>query len=524
LTTWTSGQAAKAARRAFSLVTLRSPNSRRRAPTDRAPLRSAAELRDGTPGVALSTSRLIAIVNVPVLAVTAWLLWRSLAWPLTGDAAIFHFMASQFLMGLVPYRDLADVNMPLVYGIHAAIVSIGGMSDAAWRAFDLLAAAAMSTLIVMLVRPAGGAAAILALLAMLATHLLLGSYAAGQRDYLIAILALAVAWLSVAASEAPQRRRIYLTAAGACAMIAATLKPSALLLLMLPTLTIGWPRARDIASMTAGALGAGFAVFGTLAALGGLAPFVAMLRTLLPRYASLDDPTIWQMLQACASLAPLGGLAVAAVLGIARAKPARMRAMMGVAAFGLIHFLVQRKGFFYHLYPLAAGLACWGAFSLATLSRWRALACLALIVATVGWQAVEALRRVAPYAELRAAAAMQAALESQLPRGARVQVLDSDRGAFLAMARAGMRQATRHMQWFSLILGDDAERAAFLAALAADPPAAILLTNDVWPQRPGFRSMDDWQEFRAFLTSHYDPGFTGHEDYIDWRLYLRRSS
>ena len=185
---------------------------------------------------------------------------------------------------------------------------------------------------------------------------------------------------------------------------------------------------------------------------------------------------------------------------------------------------MQRKGFFYHLYPLAAGLACWGAFSLATLSRWRALACLALIVATVGWQAVEALRRVAPYAELRAAAAMQAALESQLPRGARVQVLDSDRGAFLAMARAGMRQATRHMQWFSLILGDDAERAAFLAALAADPPAAILLTNDVWPQRPGFRSMDDWQEFRAFLTSHYDPGFTGHEDYIDWRLYLRRSS
>jgi len=34
--------------------------------------------------------------------------------------------------------------------------------------------------------------------------------------------------------------------------------------------------------------------------------------------------------------------------------------------------------------------------------------------------------------------------------------------------------------------------------------------------------MDDWPEFRAFLTSHYDPGFTGHEDYIDWRLYLRR--
>jgi hypothetical protein len=493
----------------------------REQPADRADPGSAAARRDGTP-IALSTSRLIAIVNLPLLAVTAWLLWRSLAWPLTGDAAIFHFMAGQFLIGLVPYRDLADVNMPLVYGIHAAIVSIGGMGDAAWRAFDLLAAAAMSALIAMLVRPAGWAAAILAVLAMLATHLLLGPYAAGQRDYLIAILALAVAWLSAAASEAPQRRLIYLMAAGVCAMLAASLKPSALLLLMLPALTIGWPRARDIAAMTAGALAAGIAVLATLAAVGGLAAFIAMLGTLLPRYASLDHPTIGQMLRACAGLAPLAGLAVAAVLAIARAKPARMRATIGVAAFGLIHLLVQRKGFFYHVYPLGAGLACWGALSLATLSRGRVLACLALLLATVGFKAVADLQRVERYAELQAAAAMQAALASQLPHGARVQVLDSDRGAFLAVARAGMRQATRHMQWFSLILGDDAERAAFLAALAADPPAAILLTNDVWPQRPGFRAMDDWPPFRAFLSSHYDPRFTGHEDYIDWRLYLRR--
>jgi len=230
------------------------------------------------------------------------------------------------------------------------------------------------------------------------------------------------------------------------------------------------------------------------------------------------------VLRACAGLAPLAGLALAAVLGIARAKPERTRAMIGVTAFGLIHLLVQRKAFFYHVYPLGAGLACWGAVSLAVLPRWRALACLTLVVAAVGWQAVEASRRVeGPFPELWAAAGMQAALESQLPRGARVQAIDSDRGGLLAMARAGMRQATRHMQSFSLILGDDAERAAFLAALAADPPAAILLTNDVWPQRPGFHAMEDWPEFRAFLNSHYAPGFAGHEDYIDWRLYLRRS-
>jgi hypothetical protein len=54
--------------------------------------------------------------------------------------------------------------MPLIYYIHAAIVAIGGMSDVAWRAFDLTAAVLMSSLILMLVWPAGRAAAFLAVL------------------------------------------------------------------------------------------------------------------------------------------------------------------------------------------------------------------------------------------------------------------------------------------------------------------------------------------------------------------------
>ena len=44
-------------------------------------------------------------------------------------------------------------------------------------------------------------------------------------------------------------------------------------------------------------------------------------------------------------------------------------------------------------------------------------------------------------------------------------MLDSDYGAFLAMARAGMRQATPHIQWFSLVFAEDSVRHDFLAAL-----------------------------------------------------------
>jgi hypothetical protein len=146
---------------------------------------------------------LVTLLNVALAVAVGAMLWQSLAWPLVGDAAIFHFIAGQMQMGAAPYRDIIDINMPLIYFVHAAVVAIGGMSDVAWRAFDLTAAALMSGLILMLVWPAGRAVAIQAVLIVLVIHLLLGPYAAGQRDFLMSILALAAALVSARAEEAP---------------------------------------------------------------------------------------------------------------------------------------------------------------------------------------------------------------------------------------------------------------------------------------------------------------------------------
>ena len=117
---------------------------------------------------------------------------------------------------------------------------------------------------------------------------------------------------------------------------------------------------------------------------------------------------------------------------------------------------------------------------------------------------------------------MQLALQSRLPPGARVQVLDSDNGAFLAMARAEMRQATPHIQWFSLILGGESVRQDFITALNADPPAAVLITNAQWPQESGFDAADRWPAFAVLLASQYDLAQTGDDSGMAWRLYVRR--
>jgi hypothetical protein len=464
---------------------------------------------------------LVTIFNLPLAVVAGWLLWRSLDWPLVGDAAIFHFVAGQMRMGAVPYRDIVDINMPLTYGIHAAVVAIGGMSDVAWRVFDLTAAAVMSALMLMLVWPAGRAVAILAMLAMLVTHLLLGPYAAGQRDFLMTIPALAAALVSAKVAEHHEHRRLYLLLAGALSMTAASIKPSGILLLLLPALAarLHW---REVIWIIVGAAGVGLMVFGTLAARGGLGAFVTMIRELLPRYALIGAHPVLEVLEAVVWLMPLAGLALAAALGIAAPKPPRVRIMIGLAAFGLVHLLAQRKGWLYHVYPLGIGLACWGAWALASLPTWRVLVCLVVIATTLGWRIPDSSYRAENDPALRAALDMQSALESRLPRGARVQVLDSDNGGFLAMARAGMRQATPHIQWFSLLFAEDSVRREFLAALEADPPAAVLLTNSQWPERSGFEAAEDWPELMALLNLRYDLTLTGNEDFIAWRLYVRR--
>ena len=469
----------------------------------------------------LFTSRLVAIFNLPLALVTGWLLWRSRDWPLAGDATIFHFIAGQMQMGAVPYRDIIDVNMPLTYAIHAAVVATGGMGDIAWRAFDLTATAVLATLILMLLAPVGRAAAVLAVLVVLLMHLLLGPYAAGQRDFLMSIPALGVALVSARAAEDQHRRLLYLLLAGALGMAAACIKPTGMLLLLLPALALRL-HAREILSVIAGAAAVALAVFGTLAARGGLGAFVTMLHELLPDYASMGAGTIPETLAGVRWMGPVAGLALAAALSIADPKPPRVRLMIGLTVFGLIHLLVQRKGWSYHIYPLAIGLACWGAWALAALPRWRVVACLTLIAAILVWRVPNSAYRMESDPILQATAAMQSALENHLPRGARVQTLDADNGAFLAVARTGMRQATPHIQWFSLLVGKHPPRREFLDAIEGDPPAAVLLTNAEWPIWPGFQAADDWPELNAFLSSQYDLTATGHHDYIEWRFYLRR--
>src|SRR6266540_225908 len=169
-------------------------------------------------------------------------------------------------------------------------------------------------------------------------------------------------------------------AGGVLAMTAASVKPSGILLLLLPVFARVERDWRAPLWVFLGAAGTGILVFGTLAAWGGLGPFITTMQGMMPRYASLGARTVPEISEdVVVWLAPTAGLALAAVLNIPAPKPPRVRVMIGLTLFGLIHLLVQRKGWFYHVYPLGIGLACWGAWSLASLPPWRAAVCLLLM-------------------------------------------------------------------------------------------------------------------------------------------------
>jgi hypothetical protein len=138
------------------------------------------------PSLIVSLLTVSLTTGIGILAL--WLAFISLRWPLLGDATLWHFAAEQFSLGAVPYRDFIDMNMPLIYAIHAAVIAIGGMGDLTFRVFDLGSSVVIGALAAALVWPAGRSLGILAALSIVTTHLLFNLFEHLSRDEFCRVL------------------------------------------------------------------------------------------------------------------------------------------------------------------------------------------------------------------------------------------------------------------------------------------------------------------------------------------------
>ena len=470
---------------------------------------------------------------------TISLAWISLQWPIIGDAGMFHFAASQFSLGEVPYRDFIDMNMPLIYLIHFVVIAIGGMDDLTFRIFDLSTSVLIGIIAVALVWPRGRSLALLAALTIIAAHLLDGPQAAGERDFLFLIPVLTIALLTSWSAERPHWRTPLLILAGCGVGLATLLKPTAVLLLVMPVFInrFSWKNTIGVCS---GFLAVILSTLFVLNAMGSLSAFIDDLQSYVPYYKQLaQKPALLVFLIAGKyAMIGAGGLIIAAAYGLLEKPSPRARCMIICIVYGVLHFVLQGKGFYYHVYPLVAALACFGCWSIPRLPARLSVIVFVTFASVLGVRAYQAGNESrVPGSQIMPAPvsrAIEASLTQHLQRGARVQMLDMSGGAFLAMARAGMRQATPYAYWAFLDPGKEIWRETFIKDLRSSPPDAILVTDATWPSQDGFKALDDWPTMKQQIdccfrladsqtvTTVLFP-WAASAPSVSWRLYVPRA-
>lgn len=300
----------------------------------------------------------------PALVASCWILTGAiyLTLPPSPDQFELDYMGWQMLEGAVPYRDFIDMNWPGVLWLHALSTFLFGNHLWSWRALDFIVLALSAVLLQdLLTRAAGKTAAAISWLLYPLFYISLGQWFSGQPDMTAGQLLLGALWCHVRGYETPSWRwqlgtGLFLAAAMLNKPTVGVLGP----LLMAQAVLAGMPARRVVVHTAVAAA----------AAVGGL---ILALIALLGQGATLGEVTdaiytynVWTQFVDAASFAGLAQtgislhvfswhyLSVLAVLGAlwlvwsGRSRVAAT-ALAVLWLAGVLSFLVQQRGFGYHL-------------------------------------------------------------------------------------------------------------------------------------------------------------------------------
>jgi hypothetical protein len=297
-----------------------------------------------------------------IVAVTVLLFyWHTRWWPVTGDAALMHYVAFLSLNGRSPYLAITDYNLPLAHLPDLIHIRFFGATDVGWRVYDLLLSGTVVLSMLVFCPRQYRFAAIWSSLTLVAIHARDGVEQSGQRDYLgAALLAAGVACLSKVRGT---RVLPFLATFGLLTGTATMVKPVFGIYIVLAWLALR--RLPPEQRVKAGLLTLAAFAIPPLLCFGSLLPerrFEALrfcLATLAGFHARLGRLPNARLLYA--SVSPcipffVGALAVVAVKRSKRLPDQNVREAMilalAAAWLGFLCFWVQGKGFPYHRYPL----------------------------------------------------------------------------------------------------------------------------------------------------------------------------
>ncbi|WP_263376162.1 hypothetical protein [Granulicella aggregans] len=452
-------------------------------------------------------------------------------WPMVGDATFMHYVIFLMKHGMVPYRDIVDMNLPGSYLLEGAEMRLLGPGSIGWRLYDFALLLVASVSLLTILRREGRLAGILAAALFILIHGRDGILMAGERDFAGAVLLLA----SVACLFAAVRRQRISAAtmglgvcSGALLGLACCIKPTFIPMAICLLFWMEWMRRRQsqsvagvFAPIAAGLLLPLLGCFDFLLREGALSGFWSEMHGLIPYHASIDPRSLGYLLANC--LSPVAGLfglwlIAAWMLREHTSNPERF-VLISCAVCGLLSYLLQRKGFWYQRYPLLAFLLPVFMIDFNRLVKGRSWTRLIGIAGFAFGVVLASLCviRLAKFDRIEPQRPLLSDLSAFGPPSTlsgHVQCMDTIGGCLDSLYAGGIVQSTGFL-YDCYLLGERGSdrngvvngdlRRHFWEEMALDPPRLIVVTDSVCYE--GARSFDKytrWPEFQSYLARNYD--------------------
>ena len=460
---------------------------------------------------------------ITAICLAAAIVW-SRHWPLFHDAAIMHYVVFLMDHGWRPYVDIVDINMPASYMVEWFAVHVFGPDSVAWRLFDVTTMVVVLASSVLIADRKNRLAGFIGGMAIVLFHLSNGPADVGERDWSLMVFLLAAFAFYVRSLRG--RRPVLFIGFAALSGWAAAIKPPAFPFPFALLLLACWVLRKDrqqlrpwLLAALAGACVPAAAVLLFLWHYHAFAAFLTIARGLIPFYATSGNLPLPYLLHVALGVYLLGIALVAAYVcwqqGSWRLWETQVQ-LLGIF-FGAFLYFSQRKGWQQHKETLFAFLLLWIAMQFSTGLRATAPALRTRVTSALGFGLLTLLlvRWTLPVRNFPFYIPGAAAIEADLrPMGTpslsrNVQCVEMVSGCIHALYDLRVQPSTGFLfdSFLFTAMPDQAVlalRARFLAELAQQPPAVLIVGASDWEAGSvSYSRLVRWPAFQQFLDSRY---------------------
>jgi hypothetical protein len=463
--------------------------------------------------------------------ISAWLLFfvartgiAQIHWPVVHDGAILSYIVFLIDHGMAPYRDIVEMSFPGSYMIYWGAIHLFGPSALGFRLFDYtLMAGAACAMMAITVPNRHWFGGVVGATSLFIAHASVSILDMAQRDLIMAVLLLSGCAFILEAIR--RSRTLLILGGGFCFSLAAAIKPTALVFFLIPLAAILQWRKQGLSIwkyLGAGLVGVSIpaiAVVFFLLREDSFFAFFHILFRLDAVYAGLKAPSLQvMMLTLFRAAIPRLLLLLVALLWLGQAnlrKSFEQQIVLLGVVLGATSFLIQHKGFGYHLYPFLVFVYLWIGIVLdETLQQKGAVRFLggAALCFLAFWQ----LPRLAKAALQEGYSQdLLIALQADLTNVAAgnesgdVQCMEMTSGCINTLYRMKLVQTTGFIGDYYFFLPDTYPivpelRSRFLDAVDKKRTRIIVFTDEQWPSTErGYMQIGKWPELAKYLSSNY---------------------